>query len=371
MNLKEKFMRRAIALAQRGKGFTAPNPCVGALVVKNSEKIGEGWHKSYGSDHAEVVAIKDAIRKGHDVRGAELFVTLEPCNHYGKTPPCTEFILKHKIKKVYVGCKDPNPSVKGGGINYLRSKGVYVESGILEERCKELIDDFMIWISQKRPYVYLKIASTLDGKIADRYGNSSWITNEKSRKWVHELRAKVDVILIGSNTLYKDNPKLTCRLKKKEKKDPFAVIVSQSLPSKDFSYLYLFKERPQKTIFFALSDLNQTFDFWVKKGVKVHFLTERSKNFLDLKEVLKVLYSEYKCYYVLCEGGGKIANSLLEEGIADELLLFFAPKIIGDEKAVSSFRGRSDISLKECYTFNLKKVKTFDQDLCLVLKPKR
>ncbi len=366
---KEKFMKRAIFLAQRGRGLTAPNPCVGSVVVRDGRIIGEGWHKGYGLDHAEVDSIKDAINKGNDVKGAEIYVTLEPCNHYGKTPPCTEFILKHGIKKVFIGCNDPNPEVAGGGAEFLRKNGVEVEQGVLEKECRELIEDFLIWIEEKRPFVFLKLASTLDGKIADRFGNSSWISNEKSRKFVHKLRAMVDVVLVGGNTFYKDNPKLTSRLKN-VKKQPLAAIVSKKFPPLSEETFFLLKERIKETVFFTKRQDLKKFNCLKKQGLKFHFISE-TENALSLREILGILYKEYSCYYLLCEGGGKIACSLLEEGLVDELVLFFAPKVIGDNAAVPSFYGREGVVLKDSFDFDLKKVKTFDDDVCVILKPKR
>ncbi len=370
MTFKEKIMKKAISLAQRGKGLTAPNPCVGAVLVKDGAIIGEGWHKGYGLDHAEVDAIKNAIVKGYDVKDAELFVTLEPCNHFGKTPPCTEFILKHGIKKVFVGCKDPNPKVKGGGIEYLKSKGVEVECGILEKSCRELIEDFYTWVKQNRPYVLLKLASTLDGKIADRFGNSSWISNEKSRNYVQKLRSFVDAILVGSNTVYKDNPRLTCRIERKKKKQPLCVIVSRNLPKPEFEKLYLFEKRKDELVFFT-TNKNNTEDFknWSQKGLNINLVSETKQGFPDLKEVLSILYNRYECYYLLCEGGGKLATSLLDLGLVNEIILFFAPKVLGDELAICNFSGKEGVSLNNSFGFCLKKVKLFDDDVCLFLKP--
>lgn len=203
---------------KKGLGYTAPNPCVGAVITKGEHILGQGYHKRFGEDHAEVAAIKDAIARGHNLEGSTLWVTLEPCNHYGKTPPCTKAILEHKIKRVNIGTLDPNPNVKGGGAEFLRSKGVLVDVGFNHFECKRLIQDFITWNTKKRPYIFLKLAQSLDGKIATKEGDSKWISCEKSREFVHKLRAKVDCILVGGNTFFNDNPRLTPRTKEPIKK---------------------------------------------------------------------------------------------------------------------------------------------------------
>jgi diaminohydroxyphosphoribosylaminopyrimidine deaminase/5-amino-6-(5-phosphoribosylamino)uracil reductase len=202
------FMEMALELAARGKGFTSPNPCVGAVVVKAGEVIGQGWHQKAGTPHAEVNAIDDAIKRFPDrLAGATIYVTLEPCNHFGKTPPCTHKILENGITRVVVGCTDPNPGVSGGGNDFLRDNGLAVESGVLEARARDLIEDF-IWTIQNDgdPFVTLKCATTLDGRIATRTGDSQWITGPAAREKGHELRHQHDAILIGSGTLRADNP---------------------------------------------------------------------------------------------------------------------------------------------------------------------
>ena len=220
-------MRRAIELAKRGRGFTSPNPMVGAVVVKEGRIVGEGWHRGAGLAHAEVEAINDA---GEQARGAEIYVTLEPCNHFGKTPPCTRKILDAGIRRVIVAVEDPNPFVKGGGIAFLREKGIEVEVGVCREAGESLIEAFIWYVkNRKQPFVILKCAATLDGRIATRTGDSRWVTNEKSRAHVHLLRHRVDAILIGSGTLTADNPSLTSRVEGMETRDPRRVILDSHL----------------------------------------------------------------------------------------------------------------------------------------------
>ena len=222
-----RLMNEAIALAKKARGFTSPNPMVGAVVVRNNEIVGRGWHHAAGSPHAEVEAINDA---GSSAAGADIYVTLEPCNHYGKTPPCTRKILDAGIKRVVVAIKDPNPFVSGGGISFLKEKGLEVEVGICREAAETLIEDF-IWYVQhdKRPFIIVKYAATLDGWLATSTGDSQWITSAASRQEVHKLRHACDAILVGAGTLRSDNPSLTARLDDMETKDPRRVILDPSL----------------------------------------------------------------------------------------------------------------------------------------------
>ena len=212
-----KFMSRAIRMAQKGLGRTSPNPMVGAVVVKNGKIVGEGFHRALGEPHAEVDAIRAA---GAQTEGAELFVTLEPCNHYGRTPPCTQAIMAAGIKKVYYGIDDPNPSVIGGGAEFLRKAGVEVVGQVLENRCRALNDMYLTNVTFKRPFVYLKLAMSLDGRVATRTGHSQWITSEQSRMRVHRLRDRVTAVMVGIKTVLVDNPFLTTRLNGREGRDP-------------------------------------------------------------------------------------------------------------------------------------------------------
>ncbi len=368
MNLKEKekFMARAISLAQRAKGKTAPNPCVGAVLVKEGKVVASGYHRGYGLPHAEVEVLKDARKKNIDPRECALFVTLEPCNHFGKTPPCTKAILEAGIKEVYVGALDPNPQVEGGGARFLQSKGVQVETGILQAQCTDLIRDFYLWKIEKRPFFYLKLASTLDGKIATSTGHSSWISSEKSRAKVHQLRKKVQAVLVGGNTFVQDNPKLTVR-KAKSKKQPLALILTRKLPA-EASY-YLLQQRPEETIFFTLeSQENLRLQKKISElGSKVVFLPVKNNSW-DLKAMATWLWNN-NIFYVLVEGGGFIAQKFLEYQLADEIWLFLAPKILGDAGAISSFWGRSIKTIDEAYTLSYQKVTSCGEDLLLILKP--
>ncbi len=366
--MNKKFMDLAIELAEKGKGQTAPNPCVGAVITKENKILGKGYHKKYGGPHAEVEAIDDALSKGHNLEGSTLWVTLEPCNHYGKTPPCTNAILRYKIKKVKIGTKDPNPNVCGGGAEYLRGNGVDVEIGICEDECRFLINDFITWNNKQRPYIYLKLAQTIDGKIASKSGDSKWISCEKSREMVHSLRERVDAILVGGNTFYKDNPKLTPRLTSKNKKDPYAIILTSNLPDPDANF-YLLQKRPTKTIFFTTDTVSEEkIKRLQDRGVKIFPLYKTAQG-VNIEDGFKWLFSELNVYYVLCEGGGKLANTLLNSNLVDELFLFVAPIVIGDDSAISSFSGNDIGKISDAKRLSVRGVKIVDRDVLIHLTP--
>ncbi len=367
---KEQFMCRAIDLALQGKGFTAPNPCVGALLTQGEKIVAEGWHQKYGAPHAEVMAIQRAKEKGIDLSQTALWVTLEPCNHQGKTPPCSEFILKNGVRYVFVGVRDPNTSVNGGGIEFLRKNGIKVEVGIAEQGCKDLIADFILWQNESRPYVYLKLASTLDGKIGTSSGDSAWITGVQSREKVHHLRSQVQTILIGGNTFYSDNPRLTCRTKAKHSQNqPMAVVVATHLPD-PASRLHLIQERPKQLIFWTNQETYESseIDFLLSQGIQVWTLPYKDFQ-MNFKEGLKRLYQEFNTFYLLCEGGGRLAMSLIEQRVVDELHLFLAPKILGDSEGISSFSGRVVRSIDEAIPWRICQNKKVGEDLLLTLRP--
>ena len=225
--MHEKYMRMAIEEAKKGEGFTSPNPLVGAVIVKDDRVIGIGYHKKYGENHAEINAFLNAKENGEDVEGASIYVTLEPCSHYGKTPPCADAIIKNKLKKVIIGCVDSNPKVAGNGIKKLKDAGIDVIVNVLEEECRKLNEVFFYYIANKRPFVVMKYAMTMDGKIATVSGKSKWITSEKTREHSHRFRNKYSAIMVGINTVIEDNPMLNCRLP--NTRNPIRIILDSSL----------------------------------------------------------------------------------------------------------------------------------------------
>lgn len=280
-----RFMQRAIELAFKGYGLTSPNPMVGAVIVKNGRVIAEGFHKGAGLPHAEINALRKAGKKANF---AKLYINLEPCCHFGRTPPCTDAIIKAGIKHVIYGMKDPNKMVSGEGIKKLKSAGIKITGPVMEDVCLKLNQPFVKWIKTGIPHVTAKIALTLDGKIADRYGDSKWISNKASRAYTHTLRAGVDVVMIGSDTAKKDKPRLNVRLPGYKGRQPIPIIVGVNPPSPP-----------------------------LKKVSKV-----------NLKKLLKEL-GQAGFHSILVEGGGKLHSEMLRQRLIDQLVVFISPKILG------------------------------------------
>lgn len=368
----EPFMTEAIELAEQGRWSTAPNPTVGAVLVKNGKIVAEGWHKVFGGPHAEIECLADAAARGVDPSECTLFVTLEPCAHQGKTPPCVDAILKAGIQHVVIGINDPNPQAAGGA-QKLAAAGVMVEIGVCEAACRDLIADFLVWQMTKRPYVILKLASTLDGRIATRTGQSQWITGESSLRRVHQLRANIGknhgAVLIGGNTLYADNPLLTARLVEAEEQ-PLGVVLTSRVNG--IEVLRLFKERPHESVLFTTASGAATPRAVAlrEKGVRIFGIGQwRRESGRDLLEILEHLRQEEGCPYVLCEGGGKLGLSLLEAGLVDEFHLHLAPKVLGDNEARPLFDGRSPLELDEALNLRLARVELADPDCHLIFRP--
>ena len=370
----EPFMLEAIKLAERGRWKTAPNPTVGALLVREGVVVAQGWHTAFGKGHAEVECLADAAAKGVDPATCTLVVTLEPCKHHGKTPPCSEAILAAGIRHVVIGLADPNPQASGGA-KRLIDAGVQVEVGICETECRDLVADFLVWQTTLRPYVILKLAMTLDGRIATRTGHSQWITCEASRHAVHVLRANVGMaggaVLVGGNTLYADNPLLTAREAQSERQ-PLAAAVTSRIPSPDA--LRLLQERPGETILFTTASGAATprAAQLRERGVRVFGLGRwKAGKGEDLLQALEHLRSEENCPYVLCEGGGKLALALLEAGLVDEFHLHIAPKILGDNDARPLFSGRTPLTLDEALSMRLMDLTRYGDDAHLLFRAVR
>lgn len=368
-----EYMREALSLALKGKGFTSPNPCVGAVVVKEGKIVGRGWHRAAGMPHAEVEAIEDAQRNApsttrsnsrSNTQGATIYVTLEPCNHFGRTPPCTHKIIDAGITRVVVGCKDPNPYVSGGGISYLKEKGIQVDSGVLERQAHTLIEDF-IWYTRnnKTPFVILKCASTLDGRIATVTGDSKWITNETSRNLVHRIRHEVDAILIGSGTLHADNPSLTSRIENTQTKDPIRIILDSRL-SIDETARVITEDSTAGTILVVGPDVSeQKRRRLEKKGVMVLEISLK-KGRLDLGQLM-IKLGKLNIQSLLIEGGGKVAASALKEGIVNKVLFFLAPKFLGGSDGIPVFDGKGPQKINDAFELKQMGVQMLDGDLLI------
>ncbi len=315
------MMQRCLELARRGLGRTSPNPMVGAVIVKDGEIIGEGFHPRAGEPHAEVFALKAA---GENARGATIYVSLEPCNHHGRTPPCSEAVVAAGLAKAVVGMVDPNPLVAGGGIKRLQEAGIEVVSGVEEAACRKLNEGFIYRILYKKPLGILKYAMTLDGKIATTTGHSAWVTNEDARSAVRELRARCDAVVVGGNTVRKDNPRLTSRLAGAH--NPLRVVMSRTLNLPTEAHLWETQESP--TLVLTESGANPNLqEYLQKQGVKVVELSP-----LTPETAMAYLYDLGFCN-VLWECGGILAASAIASRAVQKVLAFIAPKIIGGSNA--------------------------------------
>lgn len=369
------FMRAAIALAERGRWLTCPNPTVGAVLVRDGHVLAEGWHHACGEAHAEVDCLRDAAEKGVDPCGCTLVVTLEPCNHQGKTPPCTDRILEAGIPRVVIGLRDPNP-VAAGGAERLRAAGIEVIEGVCEQECRDLVADFLVWQEKKRPYLLLKLASTLDGRIATRTGHSQWVSCAASRAGVHALRAGIGhaggAIMVGGGTLRADNPRLTARtdLENATIRQPWACVVTSRLPAVNGD-CHLLRERPEQTIFISTPAVaaSRLAHELRDLGARVLSVPPLAKGSLDMGSMLAQLYEEIACPYILCEGGGRLALSLLDCGLVDEFHLHLAPRILGDNQAVPLFDGRTPLQLDEALQMRISDLRRCGDDVQIVLRP--
>lgn len=346
------FLRKTLKLAQKAEGFTSPNPLVGAVLVKNGRIIAQGYHKRAGLAHAEIEAIKQI--KGNP-KGATLYVNLEPCCHFGRTPPCVDEIIKKGIKRLVVATIDPNPKVCGKSIRKMRAAGIRVNVGLLRKEAKKLNEVFFTNISKERPFVAAKIAQSLDGKIATKKGLSKWITDQKSRLFAKTLRDKYDCVLIGVNTLIKDNPRLN-GLKKK----PYKVVIDPNLRLPLSSNLV--KENLDKLIIFT-SEKSKARQKMLPISVKVFFMKE-SKGCLPLRKILKILYS-LGITSIFVEGGSQTLGRFFDEKLVDKLYLFISPKIIGGKGSLTSIGGEGFPFPNTCPYIKEVYVKYLGQDLLI------
>ena len=321
--LDEKFMRQALRLARRGLGKVSPNPLVGAVIVKGGRVIARGYHKYFGGDHAEVDALKKAEE---DVSGSTLYVTLEPCRHWGKTPPCVDAIIKSKIARVFVGMLDPFPEMQGKSIELLNKHGIETVVGVMEADCRALNEVYLRWVTAGRPYVTVKWAQTLDGKIATAQGRSRWISSPASLKLAHKLRATHDAILVGVNTVLKDDPELTPRLVKGQ--NPVRVVLDSKLRI-PLGSIGLANQDKAKTLIAATPAAPEEKLAALKKvGIEVLTLPPDSAGHVDLKALLKTL-AQRQISSVLVEGGAGVITSFLRLGLADKIICIIAPKLMG------------------------------------------
>lgn len=354
----EKYMKKCIKLALKGDGHTSPNPLVGCVVLdKNGKEISTGYHKAYGEAHAEANAL-NKLKIG-EAKGGTLIVNLEPCSHFGKTPPCADLVIKHGIKTLVIGMKDPNPNVKGNGAEKCEKAGITVIKDILNNEVKKLNEVFIKNTVNKACFVAIKTATTLDGKIATKTGSSKWITSENARNEVQKIRNRYDAILTTSSTIIKDNPSMTCRLKKC--KNPIKIILDRELKTDFNSKIY---QSLGEKIYIVVdkSIKNEKIDAIPAHITVIKCLCYNLK--LDLNYLFKKLF-ELGIKSVLIEAGGKLNGEVVSLGLADKIYHFIAPKILGDEKGLNAFAGRDINEISNALNFKFDSIADFRPDILL------
>jgi diaminohydroxyphosphoribosylaminopyrimidine deaminase/5-amino-6-(5-phosphoribosylamino)uracil reductase len=319
-------MKKAIELASGGKGYTSPNPLVGTVIVKDNRIIGEGFHQKYGDKHAEIIAIDAATES---VEGATLYCNLEPCTNnipQKKTPPCTERIIKEKLSRVVIATADPNPYVNGGGIDRLRKSGIRVDMGTMKDSAIQLNEKYFIFHKHNRPFIHLKIAQSLDGRIATSQGNSKWITNENALRLVHQLRSEHDAVLVGINTILQDDSFLTVR--NVPGRNPVRIILDNDLVIPLDAKALTVNEELSTIIFTAKSEIDEKAVLLLDQGIKVITVATTSNKHLDLIEILEHLY-QMGISSVMVEGGSEIFTSFIKQQLFDKITFFISPMLIG------------------------------------------
>ncbi len=354
------YMSRALLLSLKGVGKTNPNPLVGAVIVKDGKIIGEGYHEYFGGPHAEVNAINNSTE---DVAGSTLYVTLEPCSHFGKTPPCADLIVKSKISRVVIAVLDPNPIVSGKGVEILKRGNIKVVTGVMEKEARKANEIFFKYIREKKPFCILKAGMTFDGKTATKTGKSKWITNEKSRHYVHELRNKVSGIMVGVDTIISDNPMLTTRLEEGGT-DAVRIIVDSSLKIPlDAKVLNI--NSPKKTIIATtmMADSKKLQKLRDYENVEVVFTPIKDSR-VDLVYLFESL-GFMGIDSILAEGGSMLNFSVIKEGLADKVIFFIAPKILGGKEAKSPIGGDGFENIEDAVKLRDMSISTFDEDIMI------
>lgn len=355
------YMQLAIDLATKTKGQTSPNPNVGAVVVKDGRIVGMGAHLKAGEGHAEVQAIRMA---GTNAEGSTIYVTLEPCSHYGKTPPCAELIIKEKVKRVVVATLDPNPLVSGRGIEIIEQAGIEVTVGVLEDEARCLNETFNKYITARLPFVTVKTAMTLDGKIATHTGSSKWITGEASREYVHRLRHEHDAIMIGVGTVLKDNPALTVRTEQ-QGINPIRIIIDSSLRTPADANIIIDNQAPTWIFTTKQADQKRIEEF---QSLGIEIIVTTGEQNVPMKEVISYL-GEKQVTSVLVEGGAALIGTLFDERLIDKYIGFIAPKIVGGDLAPTSIGGKGIESMGDAVTLDRLELKQYGADICLTGYP--
>ncbi len=359
LSYDEKYMRLAMQLAGNAIGRTSPNPLVGAVIVKDNRVVGCGWHRKAGTPHAEVHALNQA---GELAQGADVYVTLEPCAHYGKTPPCAKALVEAKVKNVYGGLLDVNPKVAGKGFKILEDAGIHVEYGFLQDELRKQNEVFFKWIEHKKPFVVLKAAMTLDGKIATTTGQSKWITNETSRAYGYKLRDIYDGIMVGINTVIEDNPMLTARVD--GGKNPIRIVVDSSL--KIDINTNVVQDKSAKTIVATTDKADKDKILKLQaQDVDVIVVDKDENDKVDIEKLLDILGQQNICS-ILVEGGATLSGSFVAKKLIDKVYFFIAPKIIGGKEAKTPVAGTGILNLQEALALKDIQIEKLEEDILII-----
>ena len=359
LSYDEKYMRLAMQLAGNAIGRTSPNPLVGAVIVKDNRVVGCGWHRKAGTPHAEVHALNQA---GELAQGADVYVTLEPCAHYGKTPPCAKALVEAKVKNVYGGLLDVNPKVAGKGFKILEDAGIHVEYGFLQDELRKQNEVFFKWIEHKKPFVVLKAAMTLDGKIATATGQSKWITNETSRAYGYKLRDIYDGIMVGINTVIEDNPMLTARVD--GGKNPIRIVVDSSL--KIDINANVIQDKSAKTIIATTDKADKDKILKLQaQDMDVIVVDKDENDKVDIEKLLDILGQKNICS-ILVEGGATLSGSFVAKKLVDKVYFFIAPKIVGGKEAKTPVAGTGILNLQEALTLKDIQIEKLEEDILII-----
>lgn len=359
LSYDEKYMRLAMQLAGNAIGRTSPNPLVGAVIVKDNRVVGCGWHRKSGTPHAEVHALNQA---GELAQGADVYVTLEPCAHYGKTPPCSKALVEAKVKNVYGGLLDVNPKVAGKGFKILEDAGIHVEYGFLQDELRKQNEVFFKWIEHKKPFIVLKAAMTLDGKIATATGQSKWITNETSRAYGYKLRDIYDGIMVGINTVIEDNPMLTARVD--GGKNPIRIVVDSSL--KIDINANVVQDKSAKTIVATTDKADKDKILKLQaQDVDVIVVDKDENDKVDIEKLLDILGQQNICS-ILVEGGATLSGSFVAKKLVDKVYFFIAPKIVGGKEAKTPVAGTGILNLQEALSLKDIQIEKLEEDILII-----
>ena len=359
LSYDEKYMRLAMQLAGNAIGRTSPNPLVGAVIVKDNRVVGCGWHRKAGTPHAEIHALNQA---GELAQGADVYVTLEPCAHYGKTPPCAKALVEAKVKNVYGGLLDVNPKVAGKGFKILEDAGIHVEYGFLQDELRKQNEVFFKWIEHKKPFVVLKAAMTLDGKIATATGQSKWITNETSRAYGYKLRDIYDGIMVGINTVIEDNPMLTARVD--GGKNPIRIVVDSSL--KIDINANVVQDKSVKTIIATTDKADKDKILKLQaQDIDVIVVDKDENDKVDIEKLLDILGQQNICS-ILVEGGATLSGSFVAKKLVDKVYFFIAPKIVGGKEAKTPVAGTGILNLQEALALKDIQIEKLEEDILII-----